>query len=105
MRPIPPGKLSDREFDPAVPAAYPVTGVADLMGNMPVRVRAEGAALVAYGFGGQRVEVPRAQIGSVLVHYVRNSKGDVSNPSLAVLDHQGRLLPARPGPARRRGTW
>src|SRR5215469_1601585 len=99
MHSIPQERLSDPEFDPSVPAAYPVTGVTDLMGNMPVRVRAEGAALVAYGFGNQRIEIPRAKIGSVLVHYIRGSKGEVTRPSLAVLDHEGSLL------LRARGKW
>jgi hypothetical protein len=94
-----PGELSDPEFDPTVPVAYPVTAVTDLMGDMPVRVRAEGQDLVVYGFGNQRVAIARAKVGTVMVHSVRDSKGNRTKPSLLVFDHQERLL------LRVRGKW
>lgn len=96
---VSPSDLSDPEFDPAVPVAYPVTAVTDLMGDMPVRVRAEGQDLVVYGFGNQRGAIPRAKVGAVVVHSVRDSKGNRTKPALLVFDHQQRLL------LRVRGKW
>lgn len=99
MHAVPPGDVSVPEFDPTVPVAYPVTGRTDLMGNMPLRARPEGQDLVVYGFGGQRVAIPRSQIGSVAVRYYTNAKGETSSPSLLVFDCDQRLL------LRARGTW
>lgn len=95
-----PSELNDPEFDPDLPVAYPVTGVTNLMGEMPVRVRAEGECLVAYGFGGQQVAIPRAMISRLMVHWLRTAKGERRNPSLLVHSRdRGRLL------LRIRGTW
>jgi hypothetical protein len=69
------------------------------MGDMPVRVRAEGQDLVVYGFGNQRAAIPRAKVGTVMVHSVRDSKGNRTRPALLVFDHQQRLL------LRVRGKW
>jgi len=69
------------------------------MGDMPVRVRAEGQDLVVYGFGKQRAAISRRKVGTVMVHSVRDSKGNRTRPSLLVFDHQSRLL------LRVRGKW
>src|ERR1700753_1313562 len=62
------GTVTNPEFDPNIPAAYPLESQADLLGEMPVRLRAEDEALVAYGFGGQRVAIPASSIRQVIIH-------------------------------------
>jgi hypothetical protein len=40
-----------------------VEGRVGLLGEVPVRLRAEGKVLAAYGFGGQRIEIPARSAG------------------------------------------
>jgi hypothetical protein len=98
MRTIVFGKLGDPEFDPKFPAAYPVEGRTSLLGEMPVRLRAEGKSLVAYGFGGQRIEIPAKSIGQVWIHSeFEASPGRRVREALLVLDTKHRVLLKVPG--------
>jgi hypothetical protein len=77
------------------PVAYPVSGVPDLLGRMPVRLVAENGELAGYGFGDQRITIPAAEIGSAVVHGAGHRHG----PGIVVLDASGRVL------LRARGVW
>jgi hypothetical protein len=68
MRTVVFGGQGDPGFDPEFPSAYPVEGRVGLLGEVPVRLRAEGKALAAYGFGGQRIEIPARSIRQVWIH-------------------------------------
>jgi hypothetical protein len=88
----------DPELDPWQPTAYPVEGVMALFGEMPVRLRAEGTTLVAYGFGRQRVEIPGGSIGKVWLHpEYETPEGATVNAALLVLDKANRVLLKVPG--------
>lgn len=90
--------MGDPEFDPRFPAAYPVEGRVSLLGEMPVRLRAEGRMLVAYGFGGQRVEIPAKSIRQVWIHpEFEASPGRSAGEALLVLDTRHRVLLKAPG--------
>jgi len=98
MRTVAFGKMGDPEFDPKLPAAYPVQARASLLGEMPVRLRAEGKMLVAYGFGGQRIEIPAASIRQVWIHSeFEASSGRRVGEALLVLDTRHRVLLRAPG--------
>jgi hypothetical protein len=98
MRTIVFGRLGDPEFDPKFPAAYPVEGQVGLLGEMPVRLRAEGKSLVAYGFGGQRLEIPATSIRQVWIHpEFEVSPGRHAREALLVLDTKHRVLLKAPG--------
>src|SRR6266567_1209240 len=47
--------------------ARPGPVLADLHGRQPVRIRAEGTDLVAYGFGEQRISVPARSVSHVII--------------------------------------
>jgi hypothetical protein len=98
MRTVAFGRLDDPEFDPSLPVAYPVEGRVGLLGELPVRLRAEGKALVAYGSGGQRVEIPAKSIRQVWIHpeFEVLSGGRVRE-ALLVLDTRHRVLLRAPG--------
>jgi len=84
--------------DPASPAAYPVDGQVGLLGEMPVWLRAEGQALVAYGVGGQRVEIPARSIRQVWIHpEFQPTAGGRVRAALLVLDARHRVLLKVPG--------
>src|SRR3984885_12279504 len=92
------GRLGDPEFDPKLPAAYPVEGRVGLLGALPVRLRAEGKGLVGYGFGGQRVEIPARSIRHVWIHpEFEVFPGGRVREALLVLDAQHRVLLRAPG--------
>ncbi len=92
------GRLGDPEFDPKFPAAYPVEGRASLLGEMPVRLRAEGKMLVAYGFGGQRVEIFGKSIRQVWIHpEFEVFPGGRVRAALLVLDTKHHVLLRAPG--------
>ena len=98
MRTIAFSRLGDPEFDPKFPAAYPVEGRVDLLGEMPVRLRAEGKMLVAYGFGGQRVEIPAKSVRQVWIHpEFEASPGGRVRAALLVLDTKHQVLLKAPG--------
>jgi hypothetical protein len=98
MRTVVFGRLGAAEFDPESPSAYPVEGRVGLLGEMPVRLRAEGKVLVAYGFGGQRVEIPARSIRQVWIHpeFEVFPSGHV-RAALLVLDARHRVLLRAPG--------
>jgi hypothetical protein len=98
MRTVVFGGLGDPEFDPRFPSAYPVEGRVGLLGEMPVRLCAEGNVLVAYGFGGQRVEIPARSIRQVWIHPEFDvSPGGRVREALLVLDAGHRVLLRAPG--------
>jgi hypothetical protein len=100
MRTIVFGRMGDPEFDPRFPAAYPVEGRAGLLGEMPVRLRAEGKTLVAYGFRGQRVEIPAKSIAQVWIHPEFEAyPGRPVHEALLVLDTKHHVL------LRAAGAW
>ena len=94
MRTVVFGRLGD----PGFPAAYPVEGRAGLLGEIPVRLRAEGTVLAAYGFGGQRVEIPATSIRQVWIHpEFEVLAGGRVREALLVLDARHRVLLKVPG--------
>jgi hypothetical protein len=98
MRTVVFGRPGDPVFDPKVPSAYPVEGRVGLLGEMPVRLRAEGKALVACGFGGQRVEIPARSIRQVWIHpEFEVFPGGRVRAALLVLDAGHRVLLKAPG--------
>jgi hypothetical protein len=74
-----------------------MSGAVDLLGRMPVRLCAEGDDLVGYGFAGQRIAIPAAEIGAVLVHRGWGKQWGRSGPALLLLDKSERLLLRAPG--------
>ncbi len=93
-----------RTFSPRSPAGadtapevYPLSGATDLLGRMPVRLRAEHGDLVAYGFENQRIAVPAARIGAVRIHRGWGKQWGRTGPALLVLDKSGRMLLRAPG--------
>jgi hypothetical protein len=98
MRAVAFGGLGDPGFNPELPTAYPVEGRVDLLGEMPVRLRAEGKVLVAHGFGGQRVEIPARSARHVWIHpEFEVLPGGRVREALLVLDAQHRVLLRAPG--------
>jgi hypothetical protein len=98
MRTVAFSRLGDPEFDPESPAAYPIETEANLMGEMPVRLRAEGKNLVAYGFGGQRVVIPAASIRQVWIHPEFEGQGGIRyREALIILDARHRIVLRAPG--------
>jgi hypothetical protein len=98
MRTVVFGGLGDPAFDPKLPSAYPVEGRVGLLGEMPVRLRAEGDVLAAYGFGGQRVEIPARTIRQVWIHpEFEVLPGGRVREALLVLDAGHRVLLRAPG--------
>lgn len=85
--------------DPAHPQAFPSTYPMDLMGRIKVKLTVEDGDLVAYGFGGQRIVMPRASVGSVLT-VNKYRLGSITHPrALLVLDPEERVL------LRANGLW
>ena len=82
---------------PAVPTAFPMTGQAGLLGDMPVRLCAEGDDLVAYGFGHQRVVMPASVVGVIRVRNSLTRDGKDSGSYLVVHSRDGYCLLVAPG--------
>ena len=82
-----------------MPYVYPLTGVTDLLGRMPVRLTAEDRDLVAYGFGDQRIAIPATEVAAVVVHRGWGKQWGRSGPALVVLDSRDEML------LRARGAW
>lgn len=88
----------DPKLDPWHPTAYPVEGAMALFGEMPVRLRAEGTMLVAYGFGHQRVEISGGSIGKVWIHpEYETPAGATVGAALLVLDKRNHVVLKVPG--------
>jgi hypothetical protein len=81
------------------PYVYPLTGVMDLLGRMPVRLTVKDGELVAYGFGDQRIAIPAAEVGAVAIHRGWGKQFGRSGPAIVVLDKNGQML------LRARGIW
>jgi hypothetical protein len=86
-------------FNPERPQAFPSTYPMDLLGRIRVRLAAEGHSLVAYGFGGQRVELPSKSVGAVQAVSTYKSKSATEGQALLVFDRQRRVL------LRANGLW
>jgi hypothetical protein len=86
------GNLDEFIRDPQHPQAFPAERPTDLLGRIRVRLRAEDHHLVAYGFGGQRIAIPAAEIGAV--HAVDAYRTGRLNrgQALLVLDRQHRIM-------------
>src|SRR5215469_9373076 len=82
--------LDESVGDPEHPQAVPASCPTDLMGRIRVRLRAEGGAIVAYGFG-QRIEIPASEISAVrTVQVYRTRPGGMGrSQALLVFDKQG----------------
>lgn len=78
--------------DPRRPQAFPTRCPMDLTGRIRVRLTTEDGDLVAYGFGGQRIEVPAKSVGEV--HTVNSFRAGAARhgQALLVLDHERRIL-------------
>jgi hypothetical protein len=86
------GNLDEVVPDPQHPQAFPDERPADLLGRIRVRLSAEDGHLVAYGFGGQRIAIPAAEIGAVhMVDGYRIGRRD-RGAALLVLDQQKRIM-------------
>lgn len=72
--------------------------IRDLLDRTPVRLRIEGDLLVGYGFGHQRVEIPRSSVKSLGYYYKARYRGG-PRQGLVVLDGEGRML------LRAKGSW
>ena len=98
MRTVALGGLGDPAYDPTSPVAYPVDGQVGLLGEMPVRLRAEGQTLVAYGVAGQRIEIPAREIRQVWIHpEFEPTAGGRVRAALLVLDARHRIVLRVPG--------
>ena len=91
--------LDDTVDEATHPQAFPAQPPADLMGRLRVRLRAEDNALVAYGFGKQRIAIPAPDIGAVRTVQAYSTGGPVRSQALLVFDHEDRIL------LRARGLW
>ncbi|MCO5967449.1 hypothetical protein [Actinoallomurus soli] len=70
----------------------------DLLDRTPVRLRIEGDLLVGYGFGRQRVAIPRSSV-KALGHYYRRRYRSGPSQGLVILDVEDRML------LRAKGAW
>jgi hypothetical protein len=84
--------LDDLVRDPQRPQTCPLNCPMDLMGRIGVWLAAEDGHLVAYGFGGQRIELPSKSVGEVHTVSAFRVRGLRHGPALLVLDRQGRIL-------------
>lgn len=84
--------LDELTADPERPQAFPAARATDLMGRIRVRIRAEDHSLAAYGFGGQRIVIPVAEIGAVRTADAYRTGGRTRGQALLVFDKQGRIL-------------
>jgi len=75
--------------------ARPGPVLADLHGRQPVRIRAEGTDLVAYGFGEQRISVPARSVSHVIILGAYHEL-PIWSP-LILLDRDKRVLLEAPG--------
>lgn len=84
--------LDDLVPDPQRPQTCPLNCPMDLMGRIRVWLAAEDGNLVAYGFGGQRIELPSKSVGEVHTVSTFRVRGIRHGPALLVLDRDGRVL-------------
>jgi hypothetical protein len=91
--------MDDFVADPQHPQAFPAERAMDMMGRIRVRIRAEDHTLVAYGFGGQRIEIPASSVGAVHTARQFRLNGRSREQSLLILDKDKRVL------LRAKGLW
>jgi hypothetical protein len=84
--------LDETVYDPGHPQAFPAQHPTDLMGRLRVRLRAEDNAIVAYGFRGQRIEIPSPEIGAVRTVRAYRTGSANRGQALLVFDKQDRIL-------------
>lgn len=89
--------LDELASDPRHPQAFPVERAMDVMGRMRVRLRAEDRTLVAYGYGGQRIEIPASSVGFVRTVNAYRLGSLKRGEALLVLDGERRILLRAPG--------
>jgi hypothetical protein len=82
----------DLVHDPAHPQAFPSVYPMDLMGRIRVKLTVEDGDLVAYGFGGQRIVMPRRSVGAVLTASKFRLGSITHARALLVLDREERVL-------------
>jgi hypothetical protein len=70
----------------------------DLLGREPVRLRVEGDLFVGYGFGHQRIAIPRSSVKALGTYFSPRSRG-APREGLVVLDADDRML------LKARGVW
>jgi hypothetical protein len=70
----------------------------DLLGRAPVRLQVEGDLVVGYGFGHQRVAIPRSSVKALGTYFHPQSRG-APREGLVVLDAEDRML------LKARGAW
>lgn len=91
--------MDDLVPDPAHPLAFPSRYPMDLLGRIRVKLCAEDGNLVAYGFGGQRVQLPPTSVGGVYTVGSFRTGAVTHGSALLVVDHEDRIL------LRASGTW
>ncbi|HEY1702608.1 MAG TPA: DUF3592 domain-containing protein [Trebonia sp.] len=84
--------LDELVADPAHPLAFPAENPADLMGRLRVKLRAGDRALEAYGFGGQKLVIPRDEIKAIRTVNRYRFRGREREQGLLVLDHGNHVL-------------
>ena len=85
--------LDDLVPDSAHPQAFPSTYPMDLMGRIRVKLTVEDKNLVAYGFGGQRIVLPRESVGGLFtVGKFKFGKFITHDKALLVMGRDNRVL-------------
>jgi hypothetical protein len=84
--------LDEFVLDPRHPQAFPARGAEDLLGRIRVRLSAADHHLVAYGFGGQRIAIPAAEVGAVQTVEAYRTGHRTRTRALLLLDHQRRIM-------------
>jgi hypothetical protein len=84
--------LDELVADPVHPLAFPAEDPADLMGRLRVKLRAGDNAVEAYGFGGQKIVIPRSEIKAIRTVNRYRLQGREREQGLLVLDHDNRVL-------------
>jgi hypothetical protein len=70
----------------------------DLLGRAPVRLGVEGDLFLGYGFGHQRIAIPRSSVTALGTYFYPQSRG-APREGLVVLDAEDRML------LKARGVW
>jgi hypothetical protein len=84
--------LDEVVADAGHPQAFPTERPTDLLGRIRVRVTAEDGALVAYGFGGQRISIRGSGTGAVHAVDSYRARHVTRGRALLILDHENRIL-------------
>lgn len=87
----------DALADPDAVLAFPGERAIDLMGGIRAGLRAGDRAVVAYGWTGQRIEIPADEVGEVCTAGEYRLDGKDRRDALFLLDQRGRVLLRAPG--------